>query len=183
MRDVADRIKGRVQLTTDRHRAYLNAVEDTFGIDVDYAQLQKNYGASNEPERRYSPAQCIGCDIKVVSGRRDPEHVSTSFVGRQNLTMRMSMRDSLASPMPSLRKWRIMRLRSPYISSITTSPESTKRSVSPRRWPLVSLSMFGAMRKSRPLPSREGRGIGFERSGRLVRRRELIRADRGLLFV
>lgn len=92
MKDAARRIRGRVQITTDGHKAYLEAVEDAFGMDVDYAQLQKIYGASLENETRYSPAVCIGCDMKVVSGNPDPKHVSTSFVERQNLNMRMGMR-------------------------------------------------------------------------------------------
>jgi IS1 family transposase len=93
MGDCASRINGRVQATTDGHRAYLEAVEGAFGMDVDYAQLQKIYGAPSDAEmRRYSPAKCIGTDMKVVSGNPDPRHISTSFVERQNLTMRMTTR-------------------------------------------------------------------------------------------
>src|SRR5271165_3346835 len=92
MEDCASRISNRVQITTDGHRAYIEAVENAFGADIDYAQLQKIYGASMENETRYSPAKCIGCDMKTVSGNPDPKHVSTSYVERQNLNMRMGMR-------------------------------------------------------------------------------------------
>jgi hypothetical protein len=93
MQDCANRIKGRVQITTDGHKAYLQAVEGAFGCEVDYAQLQKIYGAPTDADqRRYSPAKCIGSDMKVVSGDPDPKHVSASYVERQNLSMRMGMR-------------------------------------------------------------------------------------------
>ena len=90
--DLKARLANRVQLTSDGFRLYVDAVEDVFGADVDYAQLVKLYGASGENETRYSPAQCIGCLSKTVTGNPDPKHVSTSYVERANLTMRMRMR-------------------------------------------------------------------------------------------
>jgi len=93
MDDLASRLANRVQLTSDGHKAYLEAVEGAFGGDIDYAQLIKMYG--NAPENmkgRYSPAECTGIRKTRVEGDPDPAHVSTSYAERQNLTMRMHMR-------------------------------------------------------------------------------------------
>jgi IS1 family transposase len=92
MQDLAGRLCNRIQLTTDGHAAYLQAVEGAFGSEIDYAMLVKIYGESSEPEKRYSPAVCITCESKTISGKPDRKHVSTSYVERQNLTMRMHMR-------------------------------------------------------------------------------------------
>ena len=90
--DLASRLSSRVQLTTDGHHAYLTAIEGAFGLDVDYGMLVKTYGQSEEGERRYSPPVCTGALKRRIIGDPKLEDVSTSFVERQNLTMRMSMR-------------------------------------------------------------------------------------------
>src|ERR1035437_976165 len=93
MDDLRSRLANRVQLTSDGHKAYLEAVEGAFGGDIDYAMLVKMYGASPDSAKgRYSPAECTGARKERIEGNPDPKHISTSFAERQNLTMRMQMR-------------------------------------------------------------------------------------------
>ena len=92
--DLAGRLNNRVQITTDGHKVYLEAIENAFGCEIDYAMLIKLYGESGtkEDQRKYSPAECSGTEKRPISGNPEKKYISTSYVERQNLTMRMSMR-------------------------------------------------------------------------------------------
>jgi IS1 family transposase len=92
MNMLASRLATRVQLTSDGHKPYLEAVEGAFGADIDYAMLIKIYGQSSEGQKRYSPAECIGTETRVIEGKPDPKHISTSYVERSNLSLRMHNR-------------------------------------------------------------------------------------------
>ena len=92
IQDLACRLSSRIQLTSDGLKAYVEAVEDAFGNDIDFAQLVKIYGETIEGQKRYSPAECTGCRKRAVTGKPDIKHVSTSYSERQNLSMRMGSR-------------------------------------------------------------------------------------------
>ena len=92
MNDVASRVHNRMQLTSDGHGVYLTAVESSFGVGIDYAQLIKLYGNDPKPDTRYSPGKCLGAKKKPLIGEPDEDHISTSYAERQNLNIRMQNR-------------------------------------------------------------------------------------------
>jgi hypothetical protein len=148
--DLAKRLRNRVQMTTDGHKAYLNAVEDAFGTELDYAMLIMVFGNGTEHEgaQNYSPGMCMGSRVAKITGKPEYDHISTSYVERQNLTLRMNMPGSLDLRRPFQRSWRTTKRQSPFTSCITTFAAFMPPCGSPRRWRLVWQPTCETLRKS-----------------------------------
>jgi IS1 family transposase len=141
IRDLSERLAHRVQLTSDGHKPYLDAVERAFGSEIDYAMLVKHYGPAPEQSaarRRYSPAECVGTTVGTVTGGQpDKKHISTSFAERANLSMRMGIRRFTRLTNAFSKKVENHFFALAITSCITTMCASIRPFGLPRRWPLA----------------------------------------------
>ena len=147
MHDLAGRLAHRVQLTTDGHKPYLTAVEDAFGSEIDYAMLVKIYGAERAGEARYSPAQCMGARMAVISGTPDRAHISSSHTERQNLTMRMQMRRFTRLTNAFSKKIENHEAAIALLKCATILPSFIRPCASRQRWKREFQIMFGDWKK------------------------------------
>jgi hypothetical protein len=147
IKDLSERLANRVQLSTDGFKAYLIAVEEAFGADIDYAMIVKIYGrAIDDSNTRYSPPECIGCETEVISGKPDMNLVSTSYIERQNLTMRMGMRRFTRLTNGFQRRPKTICTQSRFTTFIITSLAFIRVCDALPQWPLALARPYGLLR-------------------------------------